>query len=69
MHTIKDLTIAITDLAFGGSPPCDDTTLAEAISDALLAHSVTLPIERDDARFGELQRFVWVAVTGTEWPW
>lgn len=69
MRTIKDLAIAITDLAFGGSPPCDTDTLTDAISDALHTHSITLPIERDDARFGELQRFVWVAVTGTEWPW
>jgi hypothetical protein len=69
MHTIKDIAIAITDLAFGGSPPCDNATLTEAVSDALLTHSVTLPIERDDARFDEIQRFVWVAVTGTEWPW
>ena len=69
MHTISDLTIAITDLCFGGSPPCDADTLAEAISDALHTHSITLPIERDDARFDEMQRFVWVAVTGTEWPW
>lgn len=66
--TLVDIALDIKDRCFGGADTYTLDEIEDAVSDAIRALSLNIDTI-DDAATTEIQRHVWVGLTGTEWPW